>query len=243
MNAYGSLAGFYDELTQDVAYEDFADYYERLFAADGGTFRLLLDLCCGTGTLACLMAERGYEMIAVDASEDMLAEGMDKAYDLPEGCIRPMFICQQAAGLDLYGTVDAAYSSLDSFSYIPPEQLPEIFRRLRLFIRPGGILVFDIRTPAFLQRMDGEISVDETEDVLCLWRGSYDQNCGALRYGMDIFYCEDEYWMRASEEHVEYAHEPEALLALLEQHGFAAEIRTDGPQGGPDRVFLAARRI
>ena len=63
MSCYGSLAGYYDKLTGDVPYSKFIEFYEAEFARDGGEFRLLLDLCCGTGTLTCELARRGYEMI------------------------------------------------------------------------------------------------------------------------------------------------------------------------------------
>ena len=63
MNCYGPLAAWYDQLTGDVPYEQFADYYEAEFARSGGEFRLLLDLCCGTGTLTAIMARRGYEKV------------------------------------------------------------------------------------------------------------------------------------------------------------------------------------
>ena len=55
MSAYEALAPWYDAFTRDVDYERFADFYEALFRANGGEFRLLLDLCCGTGTLALIM--------------------------------------------------------------------------------------------------------------------------------------------------------------------------------------------
>ena len=178
--AYGALAGHYDELTRDVAYGRLADHCERIFSSDAGSFRLLLDLCCGTGSLTLELARRGYEMIGADASADMLMEAMDKA--AASGlAARPLFINQAAGELDLYGTVDAAVSSLDSLNYVPPEELREAFRRLRLFIRPGGLLLFDLRTPGFLRSMDGSVSVDETEDVFCLWRGRFDSELGALR--------------------------------------------------------------
>ena len=64
MNAYMGLARFYDDLTGDVPYESFADYYENKFRERGKTVRTLLDFACGTGTLTCIMARRGYEMIA-----------------------------------------------------------------------------------------------------------------------------------------------------------------------------------
>ena len=241
MSAYGPLAAWYDVLTRDVDYADFADYYEQHFRAAAGTIHTLLDLCCGTGTLTCLMAERGYEMIAADASADMLMQAQEKAAALPEGCIPPLLLCQSAAELDLYGTVDAAYCSLDGFDYLPPEELPEVLHRLHLFVRPGGLLIFDIRTPESFQSLDGEIFVDETEDVLCLWRAELED--GVMRFGMDLFEREGDLWTRESEEHIEYVHTPEMLTALLKAGGYTnIAAHADGPQGDRGRLFITAIR-
>ena len=240
MSCYGPLAAWYDALTGDVPYEQFADFYEAEFASDGGEFRLLLDFCCGTGTLTAIMARRGYEMIAADASVDMLMQAREKCAELP---VPPLFLLQDASELDLYGTVDAAYCSLDGLNYLPPDALPELFRRLHLFIRPGGLLLFDIRTPDWLESLDGQVFVDEGEDLLCLWRADYDAGEGALVYGMDLFSREKKLWRRSREEHVEYAHAPETLEKLLTDAGFRdmvwRENVTDNAQG---RLFLRCKR-
>lgn len=242
--SYGPLAAWYDALTRDVDYAAFADFYEVQFAAAGGEMRTLLDLCCGTGTLTALLTRRGYELIAVDASPDMLMQAREKAAELPASCVQPLLLCQSAAELDLYGTVDAAYCSLDGFDYLPPAELPEVLHRLHLFIRPGGLLIFDIRTPESFRAMDGEMFVDETEEVLCLWRAELDAQSAVMRFGMDLFQREGALWERQSEEHVEYVHTPEALTALLERQGFG-DIRatSDGPQGDQGRLFFIATRI
>lgn len=242
MSSYEALAPWYDALTRDVNYERFADFYEALFRADGGEFSLLLDLCCGTGTLALIMASRGYDMIAADGSGDMLMAAREKAY--ASGGPMPLFICQGAGKLDLYGTVDAAYSSLDSLNYVPFPELEECFARLRNFVRPGGLFIFDLRTPEFLRSMDGSVSVDETDDVLCLWRGRFDESACALRYGMDIFEREEgDLYLRSNEEHTEYAHEPEKVMAALESAGFTEpRFCPEGPMAGPDRVFIVCKR-
>ena len=240
MSCYSFLAPWYDKLTGDVPYERFADFYEAEFRRDGGEFRLLLDLCCGTGTLTTVLSRRGYEMIAVDSSVEMLMEAQSKSAGLETP---PLFLCQDAAALDLYGTVDAAVCSLDGMNYIPPEDLPEVFRRLWLFVRPGGLLIFDIRTPEFLRSLDGDVFVDEQEDVLCLWRADFGETLPAIIYGMDIFSRQGRLWQRESEEHVEYAHEPAALQALLEQAGFHDVcLRPDCPQGDMGRLFITAIR-
>ena len=241
MSCYRFLAPWYDKLTGDVPYGDFADFYETEFRHIGGEFKLLLDLCCGTGTLTNVLSRRGYEMIAVDSSVEMLMEAQSKSAGLETP---PLFLCQDAAALDLYGTVDAAVCSLDGMNYIPPEDLPEVFRRLRLFVRPGGLLIFDIRTPDFLRSLDGDIFVDEQEDVLCLWRADFEEARPAIIYGMDIFSLERRgLWSRESEEHIEYAHTPEKLRALLEAAGFGSvAVRHDCPQGDAGRIFITAKR-
>lgn len=240
MSCYSFLAPWYDSLTGDVPYGEFADFYEEEFRRQGGEFHLLLDLCCGTGTLTCELARRGYEMIAADSSPDMLMEAQSKASELS---VPPLFLCQEAAGLDLYGTVDAAVCSLDGMNYIPPEQLPEVFHRLHLFVRPDGLLIFDIRTPDFLRSLDGDVFVDEKEDLLCLWRADFDEELSAIIYGMDIFSRRGRLWERDSEEHVEYAHDPRQLRGLLEQAGFHnVALRSDCPQGEQGRLFITALR-
>ena len=239
---YGPLAPWYDELTGDVPYEAFAAYYESLFLCRGLRPATVLDLACGTGTLTCLMARRGYEMIGVDGSADMLAVAAEKAGEaaLP---VAPLYLCQDLTELDLYGTVEAAYSSLDGLNYLPPEALPEVFRRLHLFIQPGGLLIFDINLPAHLRELDGQVFVDEDEDVLCLWRADFDEEEACLYYGMDLFTRRGRLWQRDFEEHVEYAHEPAALETLLRAAGFTdIEVRQDGPQSDRGRVFILATR-
>lgn len=236
--SYGPLARWYDSFTRDVPYGEFADYYETLLCRDGR--RTLLDLCCGTGTLTLLLAERGCEMIGVDASPEMLSVAQAKALEaqLP---VPPLFLCQSAAELDLYGTVEAALCSLDGLNYLPPEELPELFHRLHLFLEPGGLLAFDFHDPAHLRALDGELFADETEDALCLWRGEFDPELNALVYGLDLFTRAGALWRRDEEEHIEYAHAPETLLSLLREAGFGeTELLRDGPQHEMGRLFLRA---
>ena len=170
----------------------------------------------------------------------MLMQAQEKAAGLVPP---PLFLCQEAGELDLYGTVDAAYCSLDGMNYIPPDELPELFHRLRLFIRPGGLLIFDIRSPEWLRSMDGQVYVDEQEDVLCLWRADMDEDGQRMSYGMDIFSREGALWRRDGEEHTEYVYTFEALRTLMEREGFTdTALRRDGPQGAAGRQFIISKR-
>lgn len=244
MSAYNALAPWYDYLTGDVPYDDFCDFYEREFARDGGEFHLLLDLGCGTGTLISRMIRRGYDMIGADASVDMLMQAGNKCFDLPA---QPILLHQSAQNLDLYGTVDAAYCALDGMNYVPPQDLPKVFHRLHLFVRPGGLVIFDVRLPDWFRTLDGQTFVDELNpplpELLCLWRAEFDEEKNAVIYGMDLFSRQGELWKRDREEHVEYAHDPEQLKQLLEQAGFTQVcLHTDCPQGDDGRLFITAKR-
>lgn len=226
MSAYEGLARYYDGLTADVDYSAWLDWYQRWFRQSKVPVKLVLDLACGTGTLTCMLAEQGYTMIGTDLSPEMLAEAMGKAMEL-EG-EAPIFLNQAMNELDLFGTIDACVSSLDSVNYVTDRKvLREAFRRVHTFLMPGGYFLFDIIAPEWLKKLDGEMFVDENEDVFCVWRGSYDPEGQILTYGMDLFEREGECWYREQEEHNERAWSVAELKELLEEAGFL-EIQVFG---------------
>ena len=247
MSAYGPLAGVYDALTGDVGYERRADYIQRLFQKSRIPVRTVLDLACGTGAMTCLLAERGYEMIAVDGSPDMLAAAREKAAGLRGE--PPVFLNQDMQMLDLYGTVDAAVCCLDSLNYLTsPRDVQKTFQRLHLFISPGGLLVFDVNSAVKLAGLDGQVFLDETEDVYCVWRTEYEKRSRICSYWIDLFTRRgDGGWDRAGEEHRQRAYEVEELRAWLLEAGFN-RIRTYGdcrmaaPREGEQRIYFSAIR-
>jgi hypothetical protein len=87
---------------------------------------------------------------------------------------------------------------------------------------PGGYFLFDVIAPAWLEALDGQVFVDEREDVLCLWRSSFDRESRVLSYGMDLFEEEDGLWRREQEEHQERAWSVEELTQMLREVGFAS---------------------
>ena len=163
--------------------------------------------------------------------------------ELPEGVVAPMLLCQRAEKLDLYDTVDAAVCSLDGVNYMRPETLPEVFRRLHLFLSPGGTLCFDFLSPGHMRSLDGQCFVDEEDDTLCLWRSEVVEN--ELRYGMDIFRrIKGQTYRREQEEHTEYIYTPETLEKHLVDAGFGSiRLFTDGPQHNQGRLFFTAECV
>ena len=222
MSAYDALAASYDDLTVDVQYEKRADFIEKLFRRSRIPVHTVLDLACGTGAMTWLLTGRGYELIAVDGSEDMLAAAMGKSGTV-EGVV-PIFLHQSMPKLDLYRT----------------------FQRLRLFIAPGGLLVFDINTVEKLAALDGQVFLDETEDTYCVWRTEYRR--GLCTYYVDLFRQQgDGAWDRELEIHRQRAYTVEELTGWLKAAGFT-DIRTCGdmvrrsPREGEQRIYFTAIR-
>ena len=245
MSAYEALASRYDALTVDVQYEKRADFIEKLFQRSRIPVHTVLDLACGTGAMTWILTARGYELIAADGSEDMLAAAMSKS-GTAEG-VAPIFLHQSMPKLDLYGTVDAAICCLDSLNYLTrPSDVQRTFQRLHLFIAPGGILIFDINTVEKLAGLDGQMFLDETEDTYCVWRTEYSR--GLCTYYMDLFRQRaDGTWERDLEIHRQRAYTVAELTAWLEAAGFS-HIRTHGdmvsraPRQGEQRVYFTAIR-
>ena len=245
MSSYHALAGTYDALTGDVGYEKRADFLEKLFEKSHIPVKTVLDLACGTGTMTWILTGRGYELIGVDASEEMLAAAMGKSGSV-EG-VAPIFLHQSMPKLDLYGTVDAAICCLDSLNYLTdPKDVQRTFARLHLFVAPGGVLIFDINTVEKLAALDGQVFLDETEDTYCVWRPEYRR--GICTYYMDLFQLQsDGSWERDFEMHRERAYTVEELTAWLEAAGFG-EIRTYGdgklrrPAQGEQRIYFSCIR-
>ena len=248
MSSYDFLAGCYDRLTYDVDYAAWADYIEKHFARRGLPGKTVLDLACGTGSLTRELALRGYEMIGVDLSPEMLAEAAEKNQDV-DG-IPPIFLCQSMDKLDLYGTIDACVCCLDSVNYVTdPKKLQKAFERVYLFLMPGGLFLFDINTPEKLQGLDGQVFLDETEDAYCVWRAEYSKRSRICSYFMDIFRLDEEsgLWERGEELHRERSYEPQELVEYLTQAGFQdirqfGNLKMRAPKPGEDRIFFTARK-
>ena len=245
MDAYKNLAASYDRLTNDVDYAATVDFYEQILAREGLKPRTCVDLACGTGTVTAILAERGYRVTGVDMSEDMLTVAAMKTMDMEN---RPMFSCQRLEALRLPRAVDMAVCALDSLDYITdPAACEGAIRRAYKALNPGGIFIFDVNTPEKLRAMDGQVFLDEDDDVFCVWRGEFDEETNICSYGMDLFQREGKIWHRSFEEHREYAYSRAQLTAYLKAAGFThievyADRLFEEPREGEQRIYFKARK-
>ena len=245
MDAYHELAFSYDRLTNDVDYEATVKFYEEILKREGVQPRTAVDLACGTGSVALLLAQKGLQVTAVDMSWEMLTVAQQKAQEADTD-IR--FVCQSLQQLHLPVGVDLAVCALDSIDYIlDPDDCAQAIKRVYKALNPGGCFIFDVNTPEKLRAMDGQIFLDEDDDVFCVWRGEFDEQTKICSYGMDLFRRSGNVWQRSFEEHQEYAYSAQQLVQYLRDAGFTSigvygERKFAAPQAGEQRIYLKARK-
>ena len=245
MEAYSALAPYYDAFNRDVPYDGILRFYQRLFARAGISPQLVLDLACGTGAMSIRLAAAGYEVIAADASSQMLS--IASARPVPENAIAPIYLCQRMERLDLYGTIDAAVCCLDGVGYVTkPETLARAFSRVRLFLNPGGVFIFDVNRAYRLRHLDEQAVTRACERAFCVYQADYSEKTKLLTYTLDLFEQEGRLYRRSTEYHRERAYEAQELISMLLSAGFSevelfGDCREAPPEPDEGRLFFLAK--
>jgi len=182
---YSDFAEVYDKL-QDADYEKFADYYETIFKKFGKSPKLVLDLACGTGNITIPLAKRGYDMIGLDLSCEMLNIARNKA--AAEG-LDILFLNQDMTEMELYGTVDAIVCSLDGVNYITDKKdLERLFCLVKNYLNPGGIFVFDINSVHKLRDiLGGNTFVNEEHGIFYVWQSEFSEETKICDFELTFF--------------------------------------------------------
>ncbi len=248
MSGYGDFAYYYDLLTENVDYESRCDYIYNLLAENGVGKGILLDLACGTGSLSLLLGEKGYEVIGVDASEEMLSVAQEKKYKSEADVI---FLCQKMEELDLFGTINAAVCTLDSINHVTDEKtVREIFRRVSLFMEDKGIFIFDVNTPHKHREILGNNTfVYDMDEVYCVWQNETDENMLTI-VSLDIFERDEEEdaYYKYSEQFQERGYELSFFEKLLRENkfeliGIYEEMTASPVKADTQRAVFVARKI
>ena len=212
MGSYQQFANYYDVLTQNVDYPSRAAYFDQLLERYLHKKGILLDLACGTGSLSVLMAQKGYDVIGVDGSCEMLSLAMEKAGQTEQSVL---YLCQEME--------NATICALDSLNHVTDFQaLIRIFQRVSLFTNPGGLFVFDVNTPYKHQQILGNNTyVYDLPQIYCVWQNEYQPEDQVVNIQLDFFHPQkDGSYRRTSEAFQERAYSQQTLCELLEETGF-----------------------
>ena len=248
MEAYTSFAEVYDTFMDNVPYEEWADYLEDRLKEYGIRDGLVLELGCGTGSMTELLAEKGYDMIGVDNSEDMLEIAMEKRIESGHDIL---YLLQNMQEFELYGTVRAIVSVCDSVNYITePEELEEVFRLVNNYLDPKGVFLFDFNTVYKYKEVMGDTVIAEDRgECSFIWDNFYYEEERINEYDLTLFIQEDaseDLYRRYQETHYQRGYTLEEMKELVERSGLVFEAAYDAvtheePTEKSERIYIVAR--
>lgn len=244
MSSYENFAMLYDDLMTDVDYEGWCDYIEDSFSKMQVAPKLVLELGCGTGNLTVRLAKRGYSMIALDNSSDMLSVATQKSTGLDI-----LYLLQDMTEFELYGTVDAVVCSLDCLNYLTDEGLLEqCFSLVSLYLNPGGVFLFDLNTQYKMEQiLARETFLYDDGKVFYTWQSFWDEETKECEYDLTFFVKEGERYARFEETHFQRAYSVFEVEEALCKAGLILESVHDGFDRRPacdttQRLFFAVRK-
>lgn len=244
MPGYGEFASVYDLLTENVPYDEIAEYYNNIIKELGAPGNYLLDMGCGTGSLTLRLADMGYDIIASDASEEMLTIASEKQ----RGNVR--FICQSMTETELYGAADIAISTLDSINHLDSfDDVLTCFRKTAENLVSGGLFLFDVNTVYKHREILGNNTfIYDVEGVYCVWQNEYDPKDHSVLIELDLFYeNEDGSYDRGGESFREIAPDRFMLEDFLGIAGFEVlkmyeYLTYSEPSDTSEKLMFAARK-
>lgn len=256
-DGYRALAYVYDRLNAQVDYEAWADFVQACFSEYlASEPSLVLDLACGTGSMTFALARRGYDMIGVDGSEDMLTVALDRRDVL--GLPGVLFLHQDMRKFELYGTVGAITCCLDSVNYLLTEQdVRACFLCAHNYLDPDGLFLFDVNTPYKFANIYGDHAyvLEDTmlgdgggeRNIFCGWQNDFDAVSGRCLFDLSLFeQTEDGRYVRSDEQQEEQCYDRQTLERLLLETGFEllgcfGDLKFGKPDEKTPRWYFVAR--
>ena len=243
MEAYTGFAEVYDTFMDNVPYELWGNYLWKILKEHGINDGLVLDLGCGTGKITRFLSKKGYDMIGVDLSEEMLeVAGRQDT----EGIL---YLQQDMREFELYGTVGAVVSVCDSVNYLLEEaDLLTVFSLVNNYLDPGGIFIFDLNTIYKYENVLGESTIaEDREESSFIWENYYDQETMVNEYDLALFIrMEDDLYRKYVETHYQKAYSLDTVIMALKEAGMdfvaAYDAFTENPiREDSERIYVVAR--
>ena len=242
-NSYERFAEVYDELMTDIPYDEYVQWISEFAPAD--QFPKLLDIGCGTGTLAFMLHQAGYQVSGIDLSEEMLAVASARFEEM--GISIPLFAMSMDE-LDGFEQLDVAIIPIDSINYVTEQQkVFETLQRIYASLRHGGQLFFDVHSLFKMDEifLEGPFTYDDGE-IAYVWHTEPGEFEHSVYHQMTFFVqTENGLFERFDEEHFQRTFSFTQFEKWLKEIGFSqVEVTADWTMEAPieenERIFIRA---
>lgn len=245
MEAYTDFAYVYDTLMDETPYAKWCEQVTSILEKNGIKKDLVLDLGCGTGTLTELLAQKGYDMIGIDLSGEMLERAMEKR---EKSGLSILYLQQDMREFELYGTVKAIVSVCDSINYLlEDEDVIDTFKLVNNYLDPNGLFIFDFNTVYKYRDVIGDATIAENrEECSFIWENYYHEEERINEYEVTFFVKEGELFRRFEETHYQKGYTAKEMQTFLKEAGLEFVSMSDSDTGGEvtdqtQRICMIAR--
>jgi len=243
---YKNFADIYDRLMYDVDYKKWADYVEVICKKQNIKPKMILDLGCGTGNFCIEMTKRGYEMLGIDISPDMLSRAKQKAIN---NGMDILYLNQNMVEFELYGTVDVIVCLMDSINYLLyKKDIRKMLKLVNNYLNPGGLFIFDINSDYKLKEILGKnVYYDIGDEITYIWQNEYDKKRNICEFDLTFFIKENASYNRYDEVHFERAYSICEVKEMIESSNLKLlacydELRISPPKKESSRIFFVCRK-
>lgn len=248
MEAYSEFANVYDIFMEDTPYEEWYKFIEDCIKEQGIVVQSVCELGCGTGQMTMLFAKKGYDVIGIDYSPEMLMVAQDRAFE-EEVSIR--YLMQDMCEFEIDREVDLICSCCDSMNYLLEEdEVKSTFEKVKAYLAPNGLFIFDMNTHyKYKEILGSQIFADQTDEAAYIWENFYDEEEEINEYEVSFFIKDLEgKYERTVENHYQRAYSKEYICGLLKEVGLEVVYMYDNytKQNVSDqtqRITYVARKI
>ncbi|MER1986074.1 MAG: class I SAM-dependent methyltransferase [Solibacillus sp.] len=243
MNSYERFAEVYDELMTDIPYAEYVEWIGQYAPAQD--FKKLLDIGCGTGTMALLLQQAGYDVSGIDLSEEMLAVANARMATLGQEI--PLYAMSMDE-LDGFEGLDVAIIPIDSLNYVKEESaVKETLKRVYDSLRIGGQIFFDVHSLFKMDDifLDGPFTYDDGT-ITYIWHTEPGDFEHSVYHQMTFFVATDtQTFERFDEEHFQRTFAADQYVQWLTELGFrdvvvTADWTEQAPHDESERIFIRA---
>ncbi|MGB9804047.1 MAG: class I SAM-dependent DNA methyltransferase [Desulfofundulus sp.] len=219
MQCYAGLAKIYDLLVTGVDFESWANYLEEILKRFNHYPRTILDLACGTGNTTLPLARRGYQVMGLDLSPDMVNIAREKA--AKQG-LAVNFFTADMRSFQLEKPVDLITCFHDGLNYLANyEDLMRTFKQVKENLTPGGLFIFDLNAIEWLTGTRPEVCIIDEQDFTLIWQSCYSSVNFSWEIKITAFIKNGECYYKFTEQHREYGYTPDQVHRALQ----AAELK------------------
>ncbi|MCZ0702319.1 ubiquinone/menaquinone biosynthesis C-methylase UbiE [Natronobacillus azotifigens] len=220
---YNKMAAVYDTFMEQAPYEEWCNFTIHMINKyRPNQVNKIVDLGCGTGQIACQLAEADFQLTGIDLAPDMLSQAAARS---SEESLSIQWIEQDLRSLSSLADFDLAVSYCDVINYLTSKaEVKKTFDNVYDLLTSDGLFIFDVHSMSYVENaLKDQVFSEVFDDLAYIWFCEGSENKGEMFHDLTFFVEEDGKYDRFDERHHQYTFPYTVYKEILESAGFILE--------------------